>query len=377
MILTPPPKMQFIGDDGLPLAGGKVYTYAKGTTTPLATYTTSAGGTANANPVILDAEGRAAIWVQSLAYTFSVLSAIDVLQGCSGDLEPPTFTLQTEVDALEALVALKANIDSPALTGIPTAPTAAVGTNTTQIATTAFVLANSGGKNATVSGLNREGGIDGGDITRVNDTTVSVGKTSCKDSTGLVDLSLSAATNVTLKTGANAFSEIFIVRLLNGTCSALCYATEAAAAADTATINAYRWLGEWLNTGAGSVAIQGIQVGPYMHRGAASESVLSTAVGVTPATVDHTAQLNPSRVELIEYGCMDASTVNVLYAIDNGSNLSFLVGTTGSVTGDTSLQTWGESATQKCGMKPYLAGRKFGSTGSTIDLLVQAVKWRR
>ena len=34
---------------------------------------------------------------------------------------------------------------SPTFTGIPTAPTAAVGTNTTQIATTAFVLANSGG----------------------------------------------------------------------------------------------------------------------------------------------------------------------------------------------------------------------------------------
>ena len=34
---------------------------------------------------------------------------------------------------------------SPAFTGTPTAPTAAVGTNTTQIATTAFVLANAGG----------------------------------------------------------------------------------------------------------------------------------------------------------------------------------------------------------------------------------------
>lgn len=39
---------------------------------------------------------------------------------------------------------LKANLASPALTGVPTAPTAAVGTNTTQIATTAFVLANVG-----------------------------------------------------------------------------------------------------------------------------------------------------------------------------------------------------------------------------------------
>jgi hypothetical protein len=34
---------------------------------------------------------------------------------------------------------------SAALTGVPTAPTAGVGTNTTQVATTAFVLANAGG----------------------------------------------------------------------------------------------------------------------------------------------------------------------------------------------------------------------------------------
>jgi hypothetical protein len=38
-----------------------------------------------------------------------------------------------------------ANIASPTFTGIPTAPTATVGTNTTQLATTAFVLANASG----------------------------------------------------------------------------------------------------------------------------------------------------------------------------------------------------------------------------------------
>ena len=37
----------------------------------------------------------------------------------------------------------KANLASPSLTGIPLAPTAGIGENTTQIATTAFVLANS------------------------------------------------------------------------------------------------------------------------------------------------------------------------------------------------------------------------------------------
>ena len=45
---------------------------------------------------------------------------------------------QNESDA-DAAIALKADIASPALTGTPTAPTAAADTNTTQIATTAYV----------------------------------------------------------------------------------------------------------------------------------------------------------------------------------------------------------------------------------------------
>jgi hypothetical protein len=45
---------------------------------------------------------------------------------------------QNEADA-DAAIALKANINSPALTGTPTAPTAAADTNTTQVATTAYV----------------------------------------------------------------------------------------------------------------------------------------------------------------------------------------------------------------------------------------------
>ena len=48
---------------------------------------------------------------------------------------------------------MKATLASPALTGVPTAPTAALATNTTQLATTAFVLANSdsGGASVTVA----------------------------------------------------------------------------------------------------------------------------------------------------------------------------------------------------------------------------------
>ena len=48
---------------------------------------------------------------------------------------------KSEVMAVDSKLDLKANADNAALTGIPTAPTAAVGTDTTQLATTAFVKA--------------------------------------------------------------------------------------------------------------------------------------------------------------------------------------------------------------------------------------------
>lgn len=50
--------------------------------------------------------------------------------------------IDNEYNAIANAVATKANTNSPALTGTPTAPTATSGTNTTQIATCAFVLAN-------------------------------------------------------------------------------------------------------------------------------------------------------------------------------------------------------------------------------------------
>lgn len=47
--------------------------------------------------------------------------------------------IDDEFNAIVTAVNSKANINSPALTGTPTAPTAAVGTNNTQLATTSFV----------------------------------------------------------------------------------------------------------------------------------------------------------------------------------------------------------------------------------------------
>jgi hypothetical protein len=60
--LTPQPRLRFFDEEGVPLANGRVYTYAAGTTTPLATYTDQSGNTPNSNPVDLDSDGGASIW---------------------------------------------------------------------------------------------------------------------------------------------------------------------------------------------------------------------------------------------------------------------------------------------------------------------------
>lgn len=77
--LTPSPKMQFLNAVGDPLVGGKLYTYASGTTTPLATYTDATGGSANTNPIILDSRGEASIWLSGVSYKFVLHDADDVL----------------------------------------------------------------------------------------------------------------------------------------------------------------------------------------------------------------------------------------------------------------------------------------------------------
>jgi hypothetical protein len=66
--LMPQGKQQYFTANGIPLVGGKVYTYSAGTTTPLATYTDSGGLTPNANPVILDSRGEASIFFGTANY---------------------------------------------------------------------------------------------------------------------------------------------------------------------------------------------------------------------------------------------------------------------------------------------------------------------
>jgi len=61
---------QFFTSTGLPLAGGQIYTYQAGSSTPLATYSDNGGVYANTNPIVLGSDGRpqTEIW---LTYGFN------------------------------------------------------------------------------------------------------------------------------------------------------------------------------------------------------------------------------------------------------------------------------------------------------------------
>jgi hypothetical protein len=75
---------QFFDNNGVPLTGGKLYSYEAGTTTPQTTYTTSTGapGTEHTNPIILDSAGRVPsgqIWLSAgLNYKFVLKTSLEV-----------------------------------------------------------------------------------------------------------------------------------------------------------------------------------------------------------------------------------------------------------------------------------------------------------
>jgi hypothetical protein len=85
---------QFFTTTGLPLAGGYLYTYQAGSTTPLATYTDNGGTSSNTNPIQLGTDGRppAEIWLTyGVNYKFvladstnAVIQTYDNLYGIIG-----------------------------------------------------------------------------------------------------------------------------------------------------------------------------------------------------------------------------------------------------------------------------------------------------
>jgi hypothetical protein len=74
---SPMPEMQF-NQGGIPLSGGKLYTYQSGTTTKATTYLDSLGVTPNTNPIILDTNGQCSVWLDPTKnYKFTLAPATD------------------------------------------------------------------------------------------------------------------------------------------------------------------------------------------------------------------------------------------------------------------------------------------------------------
>jgi hypothetical protein len=104
-VLTPNAKQQLFDNKGLPAVGYKVFTYAAGTSTKLATKVSPLGAD-NANPIILDYRGEANIWIApNVAYKYVLAPPTDT--------DPPTHAIWTVDNVVSSqLITLYGGVDT-------------------------------------------------------------------------------------------------------------------------------------------------------------------------------------------------------------------------------------------------------------------------
>lgn len=88
--LAPYGPFRAFDNNGDPLVGGKLYTYEAGTLTPKATFTTADGDIQNANPVILDLNGYANVWLDDGSYKFILTTSADATLWTIDDVQGDT-----------------------------------------------------------------------------------------------------------------------------------------------------------------------------------------------------------------------------------------------------------------------------------------------
>lgn len=103
---------QFFDDNGDPLAGGLVSSFASGTSTPLATFSDSSG-TPNANPLVLSASGRGRLYLQPLAYKIMVTDSLGTPVGLTMDPVTASASAVGSGSGLGAVFTFGSNSSSP------------------------------------------------------------------------------------------------------------------------------------------------------------------------------------------------------------------------------------------------------------------------
>jgi hypothetical protein len=196
-VLTPTPKMQFESAAGVPLSGGKVYTYAAGTTTPQATFTDYTGATPNANPIILNSRGEAAIWLGSASYKFKLTDANDVEIWTVDYISAPTSGVSP---VLSGNVVIDSDTPSPALKITQTGTGAVLRVqDSVDPDATPFVIDNSG--NVGIGTATPSAQLETTGAAKFASATITTPLGVASGGTGLATLT---ANNVVLGNGASA-----------------------------------------------------------------------------------------------------------------------------------------------------------------------------
>lgn len=105
-VLSSVAKQKFFDNNGKPAVGYKLFTYAAGTSTKLATYQDGGTGSPNTNPIVLDFRGECDLWVPpNVAYKYVFAPP--------NDTDPPTHPIWSVDDIVDSqLVTLWGGVDT-------------------------------------------------------------------------------------------------------------------------------------------------------------------------------------------------------------------------------------------------------------------------
>jgi hypothetical protein len=221
--LAPLARLQAINSSGVPISGAKLYTYAGGTSTPLATYTTSALSVENANPVVADAGGLfGAIYLAASNYKFVLKTSADVEVWTQDSIENATATniVNADISASAAIAWTKISKTGSSLSDLTTRSAAALSSGTLPDARFPATLPAASGVNLTaLNATNLTSGtvpdarfpatlpaVSGVNLTALNATSIASGTLA----TARVGTVLGTWTTIAVDTVVQAATDLFL-----------------------------------------------------------------------------------------------------------------------------------------------------------------------